>query len=248
MNRSSSSPSHASPDFRFYGRRRGRRLRPGQAALYSQLLPRFILELPPSSATYADLPRNPNLTIDPSILFPFPPQEIWLEIGFGAGEHLARRAAQNPHIGFIGCEIFLNGIVSLLGAMNQEALQNIRIFPDDARRLFPFLAAASVGRAFLLFPDPWPKARHHERRFINTANLNALARILRPAAQLHFASDDPVLLPYGTAMFAGHPAFQGGEIGDRPADWPPTRYEQKALKAGRAPRYFVYHRTPAAPF
>ena len=148
----------------FYGRRKGRALRPGRRRLLDELLPRVRIE--PDSGP-----------IDPLALFERPVQDIWLEIGFGGGEHLAEQARRHPDVGLIGCEPFLNGVARLLGEIEQDGLRNIRVYADDARDLFERLPEACIGRAFVLFPDPWPKARHRRRRFIGPDTLQELSLI-----------------------------------------------------------------------
>jgi len=180
----------------------------------------------------------PQLAITPENLS----LPCWLEIGFGAGEHLAWQAARNPGTLMIGCEVYRNGIAALLGQIERQAIANIRIWPDDARDLIDRLPDGSIGRAFLLFPDPWPKARHAERRFVGQANLDSLSRVLVPGAEFRLASDDPTYLDWIDEHMPAHPSFEAIAESARPSDWPPTRYEQKALKAGRKPGYFRYRR------
>ena len=207
-----------------YGRRRGRRLRPGRERLLQDLLPKV-------AVTTSDMPSTPLRWFDESI------HDIWLEIGFGAGEHLADQAAAHPGIGFIGCEPFRNGVAHLLARIDADGLQNIRIFPDDARQLLKALPTSSIGRAYALFPDPWPKARHHRRRLIAAETLQDLSRTLRPGSELRLASDD---IGYVRWMLY-HTLNDGGfewlarrpdDWRHRPTDWPSTRYEIKALNRG----------------
>ena len=182
----------------------------------------------------------PRLLFDPAAPVP---DLRWLEIGFGAGEHIAWQAARNPGTLMIGCEVYRNGVAALLGQIERQKISNIRIWPEDARDLMDRLPNRSIARAFLLFPDPWPKSRHAERRFIGPANLDSLARILAPGAEFRVASDDAVYLDWVRDHLPAHPAFEPmGEGAGRPADWPPTRYEQKALRQGRQPGYFRYRR------
>ena len=187
----------------------------------------------------------PRLAFDPGQLPPAGP--LWLEIGFGAGEHLAWQAVQNPEVTLVGCEVYRNGIAACLGRVERDSLPNIRIWPADARDLIERMRDASVDRAFLLFPDPWPKKRHAGRRFVAPANLDSLARVLKPGAELRFATDDAVYLQWTLDRLPVHPAFRWRGTGpadwrQRPADWPPTRYEQKAIAEGRKPAYLCFHR------
>ncbi|HVG81775.1 MAG TPA: tRNA (guanine(46)-N(7))-methyltransferase TrmB [Methylomirabilota bacterium] len=222
-----------------YGRRRGRRLRIGQQKLLEELLPKLRIALPAAGER-----------LDLAALFPRAPADLWLEIGFGGGEHLAWQAARHPEFAFIGAEFFLNGVVSLLGHLAREGLGNVRIHPDDARRLLKALPDLSVGRAFLLFPDPWPKARHARRRFVSPENLTELARILKPGAELRIASDDPGYVAWTLEHLTRSLQFEWLAHGPsdwrtRPEDWPPTRYEEKAVRAGRKPVYLRFRRRAA---
>ncbi|MBI4968896.1 MAG: tRNA (guanosine(46)-N7)-methyltransferase TrmB [Rhodospirillales bacterium] len=224
-------PEPAPP--RFYGRRKGRPLRAGQRDLLLGLLPRLTVALPPEGQA-----------LDPAALFDPRPRSVWLEIGFGAGEHTAAQAKANPQVGLIGCEVFANGLGGLLTLIEAEAIANIRIFPEDARRLLPCLPEASIDGAFLLFPDPWPKKRHARRRFIGPDNLAQLARILADGAPLRLASDHPVYVDWAIRHLAASPDFTLTRHPDRPVDWPPTRYESKARQAGAACAYLTALRRP----
>jgi tRNA (guanine-N7-)-methyltransferase len=217
---------------RFYGRRKGHELKPGRQRLYEEALP--LLRLP--DAIPADL----------RALFAEPVDDVWLEIGFGSGEHLAHQARTHGEIGFIGCEPFVNGVAALLAVIAADGTSNIRIFDEDARLLLPRLPDASIGRVFLMFPDPWPKTRHHKRRFIQPDTLDGLARVMRPGGELRFASDDPGYVRWTLAHALGHPAF--GWTAQGPADWRTrwpdaiaTRYEAKGL-AGESPSYLTFRR------
>lgn len=225
----------------FYGRRRGRPLRSGQRERRATLLPLVSFDLPQHSR------------LDPLALFDAPPREVWLEIGFGGGEHLAAQAARHPEIGLIGCEVFENGVAKLLGDIERRGLTNIRIHPDDARPLLAALAPASIGRVFILFPDPWPKARHHKRRLVAPATLDRLAEIMTDGAELRLATDDPGYFSWMLEHTTNHPAFAWtarrpadwrARPDNCPDDWPATRYEEKARKAGRVPGFLRFMRRP----
>jgi tRNA (guanine-N7-)-methyltransferase len=223
------------PQPRVYGRRRGRALRAGRQRLYAELLPHLAVTLPADGA------------LDPAALFAAGTEAIWFEIGFGAGEHLAEQAVRHPQIGFIGCEVFENGVARLIGEVARRELANVRIFADDARLLLDRLMPASIGRAFILFPDPWPKERHHKRRLVARPTLDRLAAILQPGAELRLATDDPDYLAWMLEHLTAHPEFRGPanrppDRGERPADWPPTRYEEKARAAGRRPAFLRFVR------
>ena len=170
--------------------------------------------------------------------------DVWLEIGFGAGEHLAWQAQHHPDIGLIGCEPYEGGTAKLLSRLADAPLENIRLYEGDAREVISALPDASLGRVFILFPDPWPKTRHHKRRFVQTEALDALARILKPGAELRFASDDAGYVAWALERLIAHPAFvwTAARVSDwtvRPANWPGTRYEAKALHGPPAFLRFV---------
>ncbi len=213
----------APPPVRSFGRRHGRKLRAGRRALLERMLPQVAVPEP-----------APGATLDLATLFPRPMSAYWLEIGFGGGEHLAWQAARHREIGMIGCEPFVNGVSNLLRLIDEGGLDNVRIHPDDARPLIAALPDATIARAFLLFPDPWPKTRHHRRRFVQPESLDALARVLADGAEFRLASDDSGLIDWMLYQLRRHPAFRWTARGaddwrTRPEDWPETRYESKAL-------------------
>ncbi|MGE0714020.1 MAG: tRNA (guanosine(46)-N(7))-methyltransferase TrmB [Alphaproteobacteria bacterium] len=221
-----------------YGRRQGRRLRAGQKDRLDSGLAAYAMELPP-----------PGERVDPARWFGRGFADWWLEVGFGGGEHLAWQATHHPDVGILGAEPFVNGVVSLLGHLGAGAMGNVRIHPDDARDLIDALPDGVVGRAFVLFPDPWPKARHNKRRFVSTANLDRLARVMRDGAELRLATDDLDYLDWMLEHATAHPDFRWLARGPddwriRPADWPPTRYEGKAIRAGRRGWYLRFARGP----
>jgi tRNA (guanine-N7-)-methyltransferase len=216
------------PAIRVHGRKRSHRLSASGQQLLDELLP--LLPVPLDVAAQ-----------NPAGLFSHPVREIWLEIGFGDGGHLAWLAAANPDIGFIGCEPYVNGVTHLLETIAAQGLGNIRIHAGDARDVLAALPAQAIARAFILFPDPWPRKRHHKRRFISTANLDALAHIMRPGGELHFASDSADYCHWTLAHMHNHPDFSESvhECGAAP----PTKYETKAYAAGRSPRHLHFIRT-----
>ena len=169
-------------------------------------------------------------------------RDIWLEIGFGGGEQLVWQAERNPAIGFIGCEAFLGGIAKVLTAIESRRLSNIRLYPDDARQLLRWLPEASIARAFVLFPDPWPKKRHRKRRLVSAETLGMLARVMRGGAELRIATDvgeyaHAILLTVCAQRNFRWLASSPTDWRVRTPDWPPTRYEEKALREGRRCTY-----------
>jgi tRNA (guanine-N7-)-methyltransferase len=217
-----------------YGRRKGPKLSAYQAGLLERLLPRIAL--------------TPQSGIDPKAWFsPGAVREIWLEIGFGAGEHLAAQAAANTEIGLIGVEPYIAGMAKLLVRLAAQQLHNVRVYQSDARDIVDALPDASLDRVFVLFPDPWPKKRHHKRRFISVETLDRLARVMRPGAELRFATDDPGYLVWALERLTAHSCFRWRAEGPadwrtRPADWPETRYEAKAKQADRVCTYLRFVR------
>jgi tRNA (guanine-N7-)-methyltransferase len=167
-------------------------------------------------------------------------------VGFGGGEHLAWQAANHPDIGVIGGEVFLNGIASLLGHIDRQAINNVRIFAEDVRRLFPALPDACLQRVFVLFPDPWPKKRHADRRFVGQSNLDELARLMEDGAELRIATDDETYKEWAQTQMAARPDFENVTVDPlvKAEDWPATRYETKAREQGRQPIFLRYLRRP----
>lgn len=219
------------PELKFFGRRKGRPLKQSQERLIEERLPALSV--------------SPETAGAPDALFGRPMRDLWLEVGFGSGEHLVWQARENPDIGFIGCEPFMNGVAKLIRDMDAAGLDNIRICADDARPVIDALPGASVGRFFLLFPDPWPKKRHWGRRFLGPDNLPRLTRILKDGAEMRLASDHPGYQDWMLRHLHRHPDFIWRDEGPsdwraRKPDWPPTRYEQKAL-AG-TPVYLTFER------
>jgi tRNA (guanine-N7-)-methyltransferase len=211
------------PPLRSFGRRKARKLSPRQEKLVETLLPALSLDLsePPPAA---GLPS----------LFGTPVSEIWLEIGFGGGEHLLWQATHHPQIGVIGAEPFLNGVVAAISAAAETSLlDRVRIHMDDVRPLLDWLPAASLSKVFILFPDPWPKKRHRERRLFSRDLLNSLARVLKPGAELRFASDVADYAEDALNLLQAHEAFCdvrffSSNQRETVHDWPQTRYERKA--------------------
>ncbi len=229
------------PPDRLYGRARGHRLRPRQQRLLDVTLPR--LAFAPGQAT------------DPLVAFSSRPRELWLEVGFGGGEHALAQIAAHPDVGLIACEVFDNGICSLLSSLIPEGDEltaplslNLRLWTDDARTLLRLLPDGSLDRLFLLFPDPWPKSRHAKRRFVHPALLPLLARVLKPGAEWRVASDDPTYQAWVEEVMAGQSLFEvAPPATERPVGWPATRYEAKALREGRRPRYWTFTVANATP-
>jgi tRNA (guanine-N7-)-methyltransferase len=191
---------------------------------------------------------------DPRVAFAADISELWLEVGFGGGEHSLAQVAANSQAGLIACEVFENGICSLLSRLVAESEEatgalpgNLRLWDDDARTLIRALPDASLDRLFLLFPDPWPKSRHAKRRFVHPALLPELARALRPGAEWRIASDDPTYQAWVADVLAEQSFFAvSTPASSRPPGWPPTRYEAKALAAGRGPTYWSLTRSQNA--
>lgn len=216
-------------DGHFYGRRKSRPMRHTRTQALEQVIDDYSLEAADDIKTLCD------------------GRQIWFEIGFGGGEHLAEQARQNPDITMIGCEPFLNGASSLARAMVDHDLQNIRVWLDDAVPLLNALPDHALDQVFLLFPDPWPKNRHHKRRFIQPHTLDLLARVMKKGGQLRLATDDNNLAQWMLWHAVQHPAFtwndaQNGDWATAPDDWVETRYQQKAAQQGRLAHYILFTR------
>jgi tRNA (guanine-N7-)-methyltransferase len=205
------------PPDRLYGRIRTKTLRPRQAWLLEQFLP---------------------LLSWPEVAFADPALPLWLEVGFGGGEHAQALAAAHPSINLIAAEVFETGICSLLSRLAPQVPGNLRLFTQDARPLLRALPDRALSALFLMFPDPWPKARHAKRRFVHPELVAEVARAMRPGGEWRIASDDPTYQAWTAAVLAAQPYFQVAHARTRPADFPPTRYEAKALQAGRTPQYW----------
>ena len=233
-----STPRPESPGLRtrLTGRRHGRKLRRGLQGLLDELLPRIAITLPEAGAQ-----------LDLSDLFGSQPRRLWVEIGFGAGEHLVWQAKANPEAAFLGAEIYVNGIAAALRSLEREGLSNIRILQGDGIALLDALPDASVERVTALFPDPWPKARHHKRRLIQAHTLDRMARVMRDDAELRVATDHRDYLRWILDHTARHGEFVWTADGPsdwrvRGDDWPATRYETKAIEQGRMPVFLRFLR------
>lgn len=228
MTNGSETPSDARR-FHLHGRTRGKALRPAQRERMEGMLPALAL----SGVTREE---NPAREVLEGL-----PRPIWLEIGFGGGEHLAHQARLNPGVTLLGAEPFVNGLAALLGKM--EGVSNIRLHPGDARDLLEVLPEGSVEKAFLLYPDPWPKARHHKRRFVTPEPLGLLARAMAQGGEFRVATDieDYVRQALEEVPKAGFDLV-AGPVGEAWADWTRTRYEAKAVREGRAPHYLTFRR------
>ena len=228
-NRGSDGPA---PPRRLYGRSRGKALRAGQERLLAEALPLFSITPEALAAGRAFAP---------------PPREVWLEIGFGAGEHLIDQAKANPDVGVVGCEPFLNGVAAALAGLTRERLFNVRLRRGDAQALVDSAPDGFFSRVFILYPDPWPKRRHHKRRVVAAGKIDALARVMRRGGELRFVTDVGDYAGWALKRFLASPNFRW--TADRADDWRrpwpewrPTRYEAKARKEGRGSAYLTFAR------
>jgi tRNA (guanine-N7-)-methyltransferase len=228
-----------SPTSLLHGRRKGKKLGVRHTGLLRDLSPAVTFD--------ASRPIP-----DPANLFAGRPAPLWLEIGFGSGEHLAAAACRHPQVNFIGCESFLNGIAKALELIEDRGLGNIRLHDGDARTVIEALPAQSVERVYLLYPDPWPKRRQHKRRFVSEETLASLARIMCPGAELRFATDVDDYAGWTLARVLASPDFawraEAARDWQEPwPEWPGTRYEAKAKAEGRRPAYLAFLRTSDRP-
>jgi tRNA (guanine-N7-)-methyltransferase len=225
--RDSSTQAH-----RLYGRSRGKALRAGQERLLAEALPLFSTTPEALAAGRA---------------FSGSPDEVWLEVGFGAGEHLLEQARANPNVGIVGCEPFLNGVVAALAGLQRESLSNVRLRHGDAQAVIDAVPNGLFSRVFIHYPDPWPKRRHHKRRLVASSFVDALARVMAAGAELRFATDIDDYAGWTLVRFLASPDFRW--TATRPdhwrrpwSDWRPTRYEAKARSEGRGSVYLTFVR------
>lgn len=232
---------------KFFGRRKGRTIHYAKTTLLQKFLPQIRI--------------SPNTEISQN-MFGAPVQKVYLEIGFGNGEHLAGQALKNPEVGFIGAEVFQNGVANLLSlitgikikdelpetiTLTPERVDNIRVFDDDMRLLFARIPDNFLDKVFVLFPDPWPKKRHASRRFINPDNLREIARCLKTGGILRVATDHKVYKHWTLHQMHDCPCFRwtarcGNDWKHEPADWVQTKYQRKALREGRRPVFLDYEK------
>ena len=219
---------------RLWGRHQAKKLRPRPQRLMTELLPKVA--------------TNP-LTVREQIAAHQGP--VWLEVGFGGGEHLAWQAANNSDTLMIGAEPFLNGVAKLLSQIEDEGHTNIKVCHGDVKPLMTAIPDGALERIFVLHPDPWPKTRHHKRRMISAPFLKEAARLLKPGCELRVASDIPDYVRWTLMQIQMHnhqsPDFEWtaqckADWTERPDDWPQTRYEAKAIREGRPPAYLKFIR------
>ena len=227
------------PRRNFYGRLKGKGLKQSHKAYIAEDL----AALSPGAVNWQDNPQRDLLDLDAL----FGGRDVWLEIGFGGGEHMVHQAGQNPDVGIIGCEPYINGVAMLLGKIRRAGVDNLAVFPGDVRDMFDVLPKASIARAFLLYPDPWPKLRHHRRRFVTPEHLTSLVEALKPGAILRVATD---IEDYVRQTLEQVPRHGFEWLAEKPSDWQEpwddwlsTRYEQKALREGRPPHYLTFRKT-----
>lgn len=226
--------THPKKYLQSFGRRHGHKLHASRSRLMQTLLPQLLVSLPEGD-------------INPASLFDGRQAPLWFEIGFGGGEHLAEQARRNRNVNFIGCEPYINGVASLLALVEEHSLTNIRLFDGDARLLMEKLPDNSIERLFVLFPDPWPKARHHKRRIISTTSLELFYSKISPGGILRIATDH---VDYGTWILEQTIASNRfiweantqADWQDAPADWVKTRYQAKAEDEGRLPLFLDFRR------
>jgi len=226
------------PRRNFYGRLKGKTLKKSQKTYLDEDLAR----LSPGPVGWDENPGRIPLDLDAL----YGGRPVWLEVGFGGGEHMVHQAALNPGVGIIGAEPYINGVAMLLGKIRRAGVENLAVHPGDVRDLMDVLPDNSISRAFLLYPDPWPKARHHRRRFVTQEHLVPLARVLKPGAIFRVATDIP---DYVRQTLEEVPRAGFEWLAERPSDWRApwgdwisTRYEQKALREGRVPHYLTFRR------
>lgn len=220
----------------FFGRRHGKAMKPFQVTLRDKHLPK--LHLAPADLTPST---------DMASLFERPVQGVRLEIGFGGGEHLIHRSREESDFGFIGVEPFVNSMAKCMASYDEQPTGNLRVYDDDATALLDAMPDGQIDRIDLLYPDPWPKSRHHKRRFVSMKNLDRFARVLKSGGMFRFASDIPHYINWTLSHCDAHPVFEWQAVGPQDwhtpyAGWPSTRYEAKALREGRTPCYLSFEK------
>ena len=235
---STSDPSPVRPRRNFYGRFKGKHLKKSQQGYIAEDLEGLSV----ADVSWEENPQRQPLDLNAM----FEGKPVWLEVGFGGGEHLVHQAGRNRDVGIIGAEPYINGVAMLLGKIRSADVDNLAIHPGDARDLMDVLPEGSIDRAFLLYPDPWPKSRHHRRRFVTQEHLVPLARTLKQGAHLRVATD---IEDYVRQTLEEVPKAGFEWLAERPADWRvpwddwiSTRYEQKALREGRVPHYLTFRK------
>jgi tRNA (guanine-N7-)-methyltransferase len=228
------------PRRNFYGRIKGKSLHKSQQRYMTEDLD----DLKPAGVTYADNPDR--VQIDPKSWFENE-NDVWLEVGFGGGEHMVHQAALNPNVNIVGCEPYINGVAMLLGKIRESKVSNVSVHPGDARDMMDVLPAESISRAFLLYPDPWPKSRHHRRRFVTPEHLEPLAKCLKSGAIFRIATDIEDYVRQALEEVLANGNFEwlatGADDWRNPwDDWISTRYEQKAIRENRTPHYLTFRK------
>ena len=217
---------------RLYGRAQGHPLRANAQRLVDQLLPALsVSEEGPLSAMRLFGDERP----------------LVFEVGFGKGEHLAFQAARRPDRGFIGAEPYLNGVAGLLAEVEARGLSNVRIHRGDAIDVLERLPDQSLDALYLLHPDPWPKARHAKRRFVNPGPLSLVAAKLKPGGEFRIATDHVGYMRHVLSVMQSEPRFEWTaetpEDWQRiPEDWPDTRFAEKARALGHDVWRLIYRR------
>jgi tRNA (guanine-N7-)-methyltransferase len=241
---SESDPRRHSLELRSFGRKRGRKLSARQGALLRDVLPGVALDLAQPCPGRLESLFEARGTAKPI-------REVWLEIGFGGAEHMIQQARAHPEVGLIGCEPFEEGVVKALSAVEEHGLGNVRVHADDVRPVLRWLEPQSIGRVFMLYPDPWPKKRHAKRRLLSAELLALLARVMKPGAELRLATDSGTYARTALVAISRQGAFDWiaaspADWRSRTADWPETRYESKALRDGRISYYLRFTRGSCA--
>ena len=226
------------PARRLYGRRVGKPLGKERAEAIEKLLPKFSVP--------QDL-LSGKADLDPRDLFSSAYDDVWMEIGFGNGEHLNALMQKYPRVGFLGAEPFINGMAAFLKSNAKNPDMNARVLMDDALLLMNSLKSASIGRLYVLNPDPWPKARHHKRRMIRTENLDIFARVMKPGSELVMATDVDDLAAWMMEKCETHKDFEWDQNAKAnpfspPPEWIETRYAEKGKAAGRRQSFIIFRR------
>ncbi|OBH61130.1 tRNA (guanosine(46)-N7)-methyltransferase TrmB [Mycobacterium sp. E2479] len=173
------------------------------------------------------------------------PAPLVLEIGCGSGSSTLAMAKDEPHVDVVAVEIYRRGLAQLLCAIDRDHVSNIRLIRGNALDVLRLIAPGSLTGVRVFFPDPWPKARHHKRRFLQPGTIGLIADRLLPGGVLHVATDHAGYADHIAQVGAGEPRLRpAGPDTALPISIvrPTTKYETKAQEAGSDVTEFIWLR------
>lgn len=223
-------------EIKSYSRKVGRGFRQNKKLIFSQIYPQYKINSEKTYSTINDFLLNHKLQNY---------NEIALEIGFGMGESFIERAKSSPDKLFLGCEVFINGIANVLEAIKEYKLNNIRLLNDDALIILKNLPDNCLSEIYLLFPDPWPKIKHHKRRIVNESFLNLINAKLKDNGLFLAATDHFEYSLWILGKTLEHSGFQlklDNELGlfNFPVNWFKSKYHVKSENLGLKPFLMIF--------